>query len=93
MPWKLFFSFYLRHLTLDRVPVIGHLSEEVWSYFAMGVQLQELYISPDKMSPEAYDVLAEGAKWARLRAESLQYSTWIGGDAVELEVSMTENPL
>ena len=57
----------------------------MWSYFAMGVQLQELYLSPDCMTDWAYDVIAAAAKWARARAESLQRSHWIGGDAIRLQ--------
>ena len=37
-------SFCGRHLELNKVHNMMHFKEEVWSYFAMGVQLQELYI-------------------------------------------------
>ena len=75
----------IRHVGLDKLQDRSHFEEEVWSYFAMGVQLQELYISPDCMTGWAYDVIAAGAKWARARAASLQRSHWIGGNAVNLQ--------
>eukprot|EP00055_Hartaetosiga_balthica_P011707 m.54151 g.54151 ORF g.54151 m.54151 type:complete len:901 (-) comp7705_c1_seq1:1359-4061(-) len=75
-----------RYLKLDKVMNILHFEEEVWSYFAMGVQLQELYISPDKVPAEVWDVLSQGAKWARKNAHVLQLSHWVGGNAVNLEL-------
>jgi len=37
----------------------------VWSYFGAGSELQELYISYDRMKPELWEILAEAAKWAK----------------------------
>lgn len=79
------FSRLISHVGLDKLLDRSHFEEEVWSYFAMGVQLQELYLSPDRMTSWAYDVIAVAAAWARRRAESLQRTTWVGGNAVELE--------
>jgi hypothetical protein len=71
---------YARHAQgLNSDP--GHdWSDEVWSYFASGTGLQELYISADLLSDNDWDELAAAAKWARLRAETLRDSHWIGGD-------------
>ncbi len=65
----------------------GHdLADEVWSYFASGTGLQELYISPDLPSAQEWDALAEAARWARDRAEVLRDAHWIGGDPARGEV-------
>jgi len=59
----------------------GHdLAAEAWSYFASGTGLQELYVSPDLLSPAEWDVLAAAARWAGQRAEVLRDSHWLGGD-------------
>ena len=59
----------------------GHdLPAEVWSYFASGTGLQELYVSPDLLSERDWDVLAAAAKWAGARADVLRDSHWLGGD-------------
>ena len=64
---------------LDADP--GHdFADEVRSYFATGTGLQELYVSPDKLSPANWDDLAAAARWARNRAAVLRDSHWIGGD-------------
>ena len=71
---------YARHAQgLDQDP--GHdFSDEVWSYFASGTGLQELYISADLLSDGNWDELASAAKWARARADTLRDTHWIGGD-------------
>ncbi len=43
----------------------GDLPDEVWSYFATGTGLQELYVSPDLLKPQDWDVIASAARWAR----------------------------
>jgi hypothetical protein len=40
---------------------LGDIRDEVRSYFATGVALQELYINPARMSGAAWDALAEAA--------------------------------
>ena len=61
-------------------------AEEVYSFFGIGTNLQELYISHDLMTDEMWDILAEGAKWSRANSHILVDSHWIGGDPVKLEV-------
>ncbi|MFI5386917.1 MAG: enterotoxin [Fimbriimonadales bacterium] len=55
-------------------------------FFGNGTQLQELYITPDKLSPQNWDDLAEAAKWSRQNADVLKDVHWVGGDPVKLEV-------
>ena len=77
---------YARHAQgLDRDPG-DDFADELWSYFASGTGLQELYISPDLLSERNWDELAAAAKWSRARAETLRDSHWIGGDPARGEV-------
>ncbi len=71
---------FARHAQgLDQDP--GHdFADELWSYFASGTGLQELYVSPDLLSDQNWDELAAAAKWSRARADTLRDSHWIGGD-------------
>ena len=57
------------------------LVDEFRMFFGCGTQLQELYISPQMMTPEMWDALAEAAKWSRENADVLVDTHWIGGDA------------
>ncbi|MGF6639671.1 enterotoxin [Paraburkholderia sp. MM6662-R1] len=54
-------------------------SNEVWSYFGTGTQLQELYITPALLGEHDWDVLARAARWARENGDILRDSHWIGG--------------
>jgi hypothetical protein len=72
-----------RGLTTDPGKAFRH---EVRSYFGSGTQLQELYVSHGLLSPEDWDVLAEGAKWSRANAATLVDSHWLGGNPRKLEV-------
>ena len=60
--------------------------DEVWSYFASGTGLQELYVSPNLLQPRDWDLLARAARWARERAPVLRDSHWLGGDPARDEV-------
>ena len=61
------------------------LKNEARSYFANGAMLQELYLTPSMMTPEAWDRVAEAAKWAHANTDVLLDAHWIGGDALKLE--------
>lgn len=65
---------------------ISDFSDMVWSFFSAGSALQELYISPDRMKPEFWPVLAEAAKWAKSNENALYDTHWIGGSPLNLEV-------
>ena len=62
------------------------LRDDIHAYFGSGTDLQELYIQPDKLSPDDWRELAEAAKWSRANADVLVDTHWIGGDPSKLEV-------
>lgn len=70
----------------ERVGKAGpNLRNEVRSYFANGAMLQELYVTPSMMTPQAWDDLADAARWAHTNADVLVDSHWVGGDPLKLE--------
>lgn len=62
------------------------ISDEIWSFFATGCNLQELYVNPHKLSPSHWDVLAEAARWARDNERIMADVHWVGGDPAKGEV-------
>ncbi|MBS0662086.1 MAG: enterotoxin [Verrucomicrobia bacterium] len=64
----------------------GEFRREVRSYFGNGTQLQELYLSPERLSPQNWDDLAAAAKWSRANTVTLRDVHWIGGNPGKLEV-------
>ena len=77
---------YARHAQGLELDPGNDFADEVWSYFATGTGLQEMYISPDLLSAQNWDDLAAAARWARERAATLRDSHWIGGDPARGEV-------
>jgi hypothetical protein len=59
---------------------------EIRSFFATGVNLQELYIAPDLMTPRSWDVLAEAARWARSNSDLMADTHHFAGDPLTGEV-------
>lgn len=64
----------------------AEFAHEVYSFFGIGTGLQELYISHGRMTPEMWDILAEGAKWSRKNSDVLVDTHWVGGNPDKLEV-------
>jgi hypothetical protein len=77
---------YARHAHGLSTDPADDLPDEVWSYFASGTGLQELYVSPDLLRPRDWDLIARAARWARQRAPVLRDSHWQGGDPARDEV-------
>ncbi len=70
----------------DRVGKAGtDLKNEARSYFANGAMLQELYLTPSMMTADAWNRVAESAKWAKANADVLVDAHWVGGDPLKLE--------
>jgi hypothetical protein len=65
---------------------IKDISDGIWSFFASGTSLQELYINPHLLTPAMWDCLAAAAKWANENAHVLQDVHWIGGDPAQEEI-------
>jgi hypothetical protein len=58
----------------------NNMTNEFRSYFALGTNLQELYLSPDLMDTKAWDALAECIKWSKRNAATLTDTHWVQGD-------------
>lgn len=71
---------------LEKVQTDSDFADQVWSYFATGTQLQELYITPSMLNDAKWDTLARAAKWARDNADVLVDTHWVGGDPTALAV-------
>ncbi|MBI1369492.1 MAG: hypothetical protein GC162_12670 [Planctomycetes bacterium] len=75
-----------RHLQGASVAEAGpHLKHDARAFFANGTSLQELYLTPSMMTPEAWDHVAEAAKWAHANADVLRDAHWFGGDPLRVE--------
>lgn len=70
---------------LEKVQTDSDFADQVWSYFATGTQLQELYITPSMLNSAKWDTLADAAKWSRANSAVLVDTHWIGGDPTALE--------
>jgi len=62
------------------------ISDEIWSFFATGTNLQELYVNPHKLSTRNWNCLADAAIWAKENESILVDTHWIGGDPAKGEV-------
>jgi hypothetical protein len=62
------------------------IADEIWSFFATGTNLQELYINPHKMNTDNWDCLADAARWAKENASILVDTHWFGGDPAKGEI-------
>ncbi|MSE29609.1 enterotoxin, partial [Escherichia coli] len=71
---------------LEKPQTDSDFADQVWSYFATGTQLQELYITPSLLNKVKWDTLAQAAKWSRANADVLVDTHWVGGDPTALEV-------
>jgi hypothetical protein len=71
---------------LEKVQTDSDFADQVWSYFATGTQLQELYITPSMLNKAKWDTLAQAAKWSRDNTKVLVDTHWVGGDPTALEV-------
>ncbi len=56
-------------------------ADYVTMYYARGVQLKELYITPSMMKTERWELLGRTTRWATQNAETLSKTVLIGGDA------------
>lgn len=76
---------YARHAQHLNTDPGNDFRDEVHDYFGNGTQLQEMYITPDLLTPQNWDDLAESANWSRANADTLRDVHWVGGDPSKLE--------
>ncbi|MFO1500256.1 MAG: enterotoxin [Verrucomicrobiota bacterium] len=62
------------------------IRRELRSLFASGTCLQELYVTPRRLSSRNWDDLAECARWAKANADVLVDTHWIGGNPGEGQI-------
>jgi hypothetical protein len=62
------------------------ISDEIWSFFGTGTNLQELYINPHDLNTATWDCLAGSAKWALDNEPVMVDVHWTGGDPAKGEV-------
>jgi hypothetical protein len=63
-----------------RAEPLDKFTNEVLLYFARGVSMWELYISPDILSDGEWDAMGEAMHWARDRFPVLSSTEMVGGD-------------
>jgi len=69
------------------IPTAGEdFVHETRSFFANGTNCQELYITPERMTDQHWQAIADGAKFARENEMLLADSHWIGGDPGKGEI-------
>jgi hypothetical protein len=54
-------------------------AQEIWSFVGMGLQLQELYVSPSRMTTSMWALLAEGLAWSSQNVKVLMDTHWAFG--------------
>jgi hypothetical protein len=59
---------------------LDKFTNEALLYFARGVSMWELYISPDILSDGEWDAMAQSMEWAKDRFPVLSTTTMVGGD-------------
>eukprot|EP00040_Diaphanoeca_grandis_P028834 m.167703 g.167703 ORF g.167703 m.167703 type:complete len:761 (+) comp31472_c0_seq1:175-2457(+) len=65
---------------LDEDVATYDFSCEVWSFFATGANLQELYLTPRLMTGKLWQIVQQATIWSQKNADVLHDSHWIGGD-------------
>ena len=59
---------------------LDKFTNESLLYFARGVSMWEMYISPDLLTDREWDAMAQSMQWARDRFPVLATTTMVGGD-------------
>ena len=62
------------------------ISDEIWSFFATGTNLQELYVNPHKLNTANWNCLADASLWAKEQESVMTDVHWVGGDPSKEEV-------
>jgi hypothetical protein len=65
---------------------VDDLGDELMTFFGSGTNVTSLFMTPSKMEPRGWDVLAETARWYHSNADVLVDTHWVGGDPGNGEV-------
>lgn len=79
----LIYAKHAKHLSDDPH---GDFRNEVHSYFGNGTQLQEMYITPELLSPGNWNDIAQAARWSAANAATLRDTHWVGGNPARGDV-------
>lgn len=63
-----------------------NIADEIWSFFASGTSLQEMYVDPHLLTTFMWDQLAAAARWSAANSDVLPDVHWIGGDPASGQV-------
>jgi hypothetical protein len=63
-----------------------NISDGIWSFFASGTSLQEMYVNPHLLTTPMWDCLATVAKWSHANSDVLKDVHWIGGDPAKGDI-------
>ena len=56
------------------------MKREIRSYFALGPNMQEIYVDPKLVGPDFWDQLAESVKWSKRHEKALVDIHWVKGE-------------
>ncbi len=73
---------YLERLG-GEVDPLDKFTDDVVLYFARGVSMWELYVSPNLLTDGEFQAIAETVRWAKDRFAILQHTVMIGGEPAE----------
>jgi len=62
------------------------IADEIWSFFATGTSLQELYINPHKLNKASWDCLAKAINWSRENENIMVDTHWVGGSPAKSQI-------
>ena len=75
---------YLERLG-GEVDPLDKFTDDVVLYFARGVSMWELYVSPNLLTDGEFKAIAETVAWAKDRFDILQHTVMVGGDPAKGE--------
>lgn len=62
------------------------IADEIWSFFATGTSLQEMYINPHKLNKANWDCLAKAIHWAKENENIMVDTHWVGGSPADSQI-------
>ena len=62
------------------------IADEIWSFFATGTSLQEMYVNPHKLNTANWDCLAKAIRWAKENENIMVDTHWVGGSPADSQI-------